>query len=198
MSIILPTSPGPSDAVPSYLDWGGTLRPIFGGVLQKLLRLGDRFAIDINLPPLPNESSGRVWVANLMLAQRQGAVLSWPQPGLTVGLPGIPVVNGAGQAGSSIVLRGFTPGYTVRTGQFFSILHGGRRYLHFAAADVVASAQGAMLLPIGPMLRIRPGDGAVCEFAAPKIEGLLDGNTRDWSLSTAMTTGLTFRIMEMK
>ncbi|PTQ64455.1 hypothetical protein C8J45_103304 [Sphingomonas sp. PP-CE-3G-477] len=190
MSVILPNSPAPSDAVPSYLDWGGVLRPIFGGVLQKLLRLGDRFAIDVNLPPLTTEADGRIWTAMLMLAQRQGAVLSWPQPGLIVGNPGAPAVNGTGQAGSILVLRGFQPGYVVRMGQFFSILHGGRRYLHFAAADGTANAQGLLQLPIGPMLRIRPSDGAVCEFAAPKIEGLLDGNTRDWTLNTALMTGL--------
>jgi len=198
MSVALPIHPQPAEAAPAYLDWGGTLRPIFGGAMQKLNRLGDRYALDVTMPPLDNEDHGRAWIAALVVAQRQGAILPWPQPGLVVGAPGAPVVAGAGQAGSTLLLRGFSAGYRMRAGQFVSLIVGGRRYLHMAAAVTVAAGNGTMALPIAPMLRARPGDGALVEVAAPMIEGLLEGDSRGWTLDAALYTGLSFRIVEAK
>ncbi|CAM3282655.1 MULTISPECIES: hypothetical protein [Sphingomonas] len=197
MSIALPLSPSPSSSTPSYLDYGGTLRPIFGGAMQKLTRLGDRFAIEVTLPPLPYAETGMLWIARLIRAQRDGAIFPWPQPDFDTGAPGSPVVNGSGQSGSAINLRGLANGYTVKEGQFFSIIHGGRRYLEQAAATATV-ANGQLSLPITPMLRISPQNGAVVEIAKPMIEGLLDGDARSWSVDLARTVGLTFTITEMK
>lgn len=198
MSIALPADPAPTSAEPAYLDWGGQLRPIFGGAVQKLNRLGDRFALNVVMPVMESADDGRVWVANLVLAQRQGAIMEWPQHSLDVGQPGAPVVDGAGQSGSTLALRGFAPDYAVRIGQFFSLIEGGRRYLHMAAADMLADADGRMALPIAPMLRVRPANGAICEFVQPMIEGFLDGDRRSWSIDTAMFVGLSFSIGEAR
>ena len=198
MSIALPADPAPTRADPAYLDWGGQLRPIFGGAIQKLNRLGDRFALNVVMPVMESADLGRVWVANLVLAQRQGAIMEFPQHSLDVGQPGAPVVDGADQSGSTLALRGFQPGYVVRVGQFFSLIVGGRRYLHMAAADVAADSDGRIALPIAPMLRVRPGNGVIAEFEQPMIEGWLDGDRFSWSLDTAMFVGLSFSIGEAK
>ena len=92
MSVLLPTDPAPAEATPSYLDWGGTLRPIFGGALQKLRRLGDRFALSVNMPPMLSAEDGMTWVARLITARGEGAILPWPQPGFDPGAPGAPKV----------------------------------------------------------------------------------------------------------
>lgn len=198
MSILLPASPQPTDGTtPAYLDYGGILRPILGGALQKLLRLGDRFAIDVVMPTMPTEELGRVWVSRLIQAQRQGAIMRWPQLGFDIGAPGSPVVNGANQSGSTLVMRGFSAAYRVREGQFFSVIHGGRRYLIMATSDVLVGGNGLASVPILPMLRFRPGDGALIE-PTPMIEGLLEGDSREWTLNAAMTVGLNFRITETK
>ncbi|MEB3059408.1 hypothetical protein, partial [Parvimonas sp. D9] len=88
------------------------------------------------------------------------------------------VANGAGQAGSLLSMRGLAAGYTVKEGQYFSIIHGGRRYLHQSADTIAANGAGQIRLPIAPMLRINPQDGAVVEIAKPMIEGILDGDIR--------------------
>ncbi|MDX3884024.1 MAG: hypothetical protein QHC65_06355 [Sphingomonas sp.] len=182
MSIMLPDAPGIRGAVPSLLDFGGVLTPPLGGAAQKLNRTGDRHKILVRLPPMRSEPKGRIYAARLRHAQREGAIIRFPQDGLIIGNPGAPVVDGAGQAGMVLNLRGFTAGYVVREGQFFSIIHGGRRYLYAARADMAAGEDGKMALPILPMLRVSPSDGAVCEFAAPMIEGFLDGGQVDWEL----------------
>lgn len=197
MTVALPSDPGLADAVPAYVDFGGVLRPILGGGAdQKLNRLGDRFALEGTTPPLPLAETGRVWIARLIRAQREGALLAWPQPSLDVGAPGAPVVDGAGQQGSALSIRGLTAGYVLREGQFFSILQSGRRYLHSVMADAVASGTGVAVVAIAPMLRVRPANGAIVEVAEPMIEGFLEGNERSWTLSLAAHVGLSFRVRE--
>jgi hypothetical protein len=198
MSVLLPTDPAPSDATPSYLDWGGTLRPIFGGALQKLRRLGDRFALSVNMPPMLSAEAGMTWVARLIAARGEGAIMPWPQPGFDPGAPGSPQVAVAGQTGSQLLVSGFSFNYRPREGQFFSIIHGGRRYLHVVAADANAGSDGTVTLSIRPMLRVSPAAGAICEFARPMIEGLLMGDEQGWNLSTARTTGLSFGLQETR
>ncbi len=198
MSVALPSHPAPVAAEPSYIDWGGVLRPVFGGALQKLRRLGDRFALAVELPPLDNVELGMAWISALIAARREGAIMNWPLAGFRPGVTGFPVVFGAGNAGSQLPITGLAPGYPVRPGQFFSIIHGGRRYLHEAEAAVTANGNGSVILPIAPMLRISPSDGAVCEFAMPKIEGLLDGDRQSWTLDVALNVGLSFTIMEAR
>lgn len=173
MSILLPQPRLPQKAVPRLIDAGAVQQGGPGGVAQRLNRLGNRFALDVAYPRLRPEPDGRVVASRVRRALTEGALFPFPQPGLTIGSPGTPVVNGAGQQGSTLALRGFAPNYLVREGQFFSIVHGGRRYLHQAREDWLADGAGAMLLPIVPMLRIAPADGATCEFAQPYIEGYI-------------------------
>lgn len=198
MSVLLPTDPAPAEATPSYLDWGGTLRPIFGGTLQKLRRLGDRFALSVNMPPMPSAEDGMTWVARLITARGEGAILPWPQPGFDPGAPGAPKVAQAGQTGTLLLVSGFSANYAIREGQFFSIIHGGRRYLHVVAAGANAGSDGMTTLSIRPMLRVSPAANAICEFAQPMIEGLLTGDEQGWNLSTARTTGLSFGLQETR
>jgi hypothetical protein len=198
MSILLPSDPMPNTAVAELLSWGGVLTPPLGGASLRINRLGDRFRITITLPPRISGDILRVYLARLRRALTQGALMAFPQPGLVIGNPGAPVVNGSGQIGSTIKLRGFVPQYVVREGQFFSIIHNGRRYLHAASADMQASNSGTMDLPIDPLLRILLADGDVCEFAQPMIEGFLSGDSLAWTYTRAKTTPPTFTITEVE
>lgn len=185
MAIELPQPRLPSKAVPKLLDWGADQKAPMGGAFQRLNRLGNRFALEITYPRLKPEPDGRILSSRLRQAKTEGALFPVPQPGLDTGAPGAPVVNGAGQAGLALSLRGFTPGYVVREGQFFSIIHGGRRYLHCASGDAVAAANGGLYVGLYPMLRVKPADGAVCEFAKPYIEGIVAGASIDNELTSA-------------
>lgn len=196
MSILLPAAPGIRTAKPRLRDFGAWLEPPTGGVAQRLNRIGNRFAVDIQVATSRSTDEGRIIAARLMRGLTEGVVLPFPQdfdPG-AVGTD--VVVDGVGQLGSSIRLKGFPAGgYTVLEGQFFSIIYGGRRYLHAAAEDT-ATAAGGCLLPIFPMLRISPNDGAVCEFAQPMIEGFIQGNQLEYALQTAPYLDVSFTMLE--
>ncbi|SNS53108.1 hypothetical protein SAMN06295912_108114 [Sphingomonas laterariae] len=182
MAILLPSTPGIRGATPSLIDAGAVLAGGPGSAAQKLNRLGTRHALTVRLPLMRSEPLGRIYAARLRQAQRDGAIITFPQDGLTIGSPGAPLVNGAGQTGMTINLDGFAAGYQVREGQFFSIIIGSRRYLYSARTATTANGSGQMALPIMPMIRVSPPDNAVCEFAAPKIEGFLTGGQIDWEV----------------
>jgi len=185
MSILIPQPRLPQSAVIRFLDFGGTLTPPGGGAAQRVNRLGSRCAIDILFPRLRPEPDGRVLMSAIRQALVDGALFPVPQPGFHVGEPGAPVVDGAGQLGTTLNIRGFTPEYMGRIGQFFSIIQGGRRYLHHLANQGIADPTGKMAAMIWPMLRVSPDDGAVCEFFKPMIEGFLTGNSVEIELSIA-------------
>ncbi len=196
MAIELPQPRLPQSAIPRLLDWGADQKAPMGGAFQRLNRLGNRFALVITYPRLKPEPDGRILAARLRRAKTEGALYPFPQPGLDIGNPGAPVVNGADQSGSVLILRGFTAGYVLREGQFFSIIHGGRRYLHEASADAVATAAGGMTVSLNPMLRIRPANGAIVEVAKPYIEGIVDGSTIDIEQTIAKSQIPTITITE--
>ncbi|PLR28153.1 hypothetical protein SGCZBJ_03860 [Caulobacter zeae] len=177
------------------VDYGGDLTPYLGGPVQRIERLGSRFALAVELPKLDQEEA-RVWVSRLLQAKRSSGVLGWPQLGNGVGDEGAPRVNGAGQGGTVLSLDGLPPNKAIKEGWFFSLNAGGRRYLHMITADAVASNLGAVTVTIEPMLRIVPPDNAVIELAAPKIEGLVQGNEGAWEPDLAEEVGLSFTLVE--
>lgn len=185
MSIALPTKPGIKSAKIRLLDWNEQLKPILGGVTQVVQRLGTRTSYEFTLPIMAAEPLGRIWASRLRQAKLGGALMRLVQDQFTIGIPGAIIVDGAGQTGSTLNIRGGTPYYAVREGQAFSIIHNGRRYVHFAASDAVLSSSGTAALPIVPMLRFITVDAETCEFGQPMIEGTISGNELAWEVMTA-------------
>lgn len=183
--ILLPNKPGLKTDRPKMIDYGGVLIPPNGGAAQPFMRLGTRHALDFVLPSMPTEPLGRIWSMRLRMAKLFGVLVPFGQDGFWVGAPGAIVVDGAGQAGMTLNVRGGTPHYTIREGQAFSIITAGRRFLYFASGQVMLNAAGKAAVPIAPMLRAFPADGDICEFARPMIQGSLSGNEVAWDRQTA-------------
>jgi len=183
LAIELPTRPGIRRATPRLLDWGGRLVPILGGEVQTLRRLGTRFSLEFELPPVRNEPYGREWAGKLAQAKLEGAIARWVQDGFVPGAAGAVVVDGADQTGSTLSVTGGTPGYPVRYGQFFSLVHDARRYLHMVTTPVRLDADGAADLGILPMLRVIPDDGDTIEMGLPKIQGSLVMDELPWDVT---------------
>lgn len=177
-------------AKPRMIDFGGAVVPPLGGETQTIHRLGTRHAIDITIPLMRTEPDGRNWAADLSLAKLYGAIVHVRQAGFKIGIPGNPVVDGAGQLGSLITLRGFTPGYAMRYGQWLNLTVGGILFLYRAAQMTIAAPDGRMTLPLFPMLRRSPEDGSVVGVADPKLQGSLSGNEVAWTELTSPFTDL--------
>lgn len=196
MPIVLPVPRQPQRATPRLMNMGSWQG---GGADQWIERLGTRWALDVQMPRLRPEPDGREFAAALVNASAAGDTVlwPWPQPGLAIGNPGSPLVNGASQAGKTLVADGFIAGYVMRAGQFFSLIISGRRYLYQMAADATANGSGGASLPLTTRLRISPPDNAFLDVALPVIEGRLAGDGLQWTQAAYRTDPIAFSIEEL-
>lgn len=171
-AILLPARPLPRKWVPHYVSAGGDLSSSAAAATQRILRMGDRWSVTATFLNVKMECGGRDWVAKMLLASRATALWALPLPKGGVGDPGVPVVDGAGQLGMALNVKGATALYPMKAMQWFSLISGGRRYLHMATEATTFDADGKGTLHFVPMLRVSPANNAVLEIAAPKIEGL--------------------------
>jgi hypothetical protein len=195
-AVAIPVLRGYAKATPRFIDFGLTQTPPGGGVSQRLDRLGSRWALDLEFPNTQEGATLRSLLVPLLLARSAGASYPWPQPGLTIGSPGSVLVNGASQTGTTLNVDAFAASYPVQAGQFFSILTGGRRYLHMVTAAVTASGGGVAALSIFPALRTSPADNSPCNFLSPVIEGLIAGQEMAWDHDLDAYVPVSFSIAE--
>ena len=195
MAITLPATPGPRNITARLVSRRRDLEPTFNGPTSRVRRIGSRWSIDFDLPPM-TYSDAMVWVAALTSAEADTVILAVPQPGFSTGVPGSPLVNGANQLGSTIDLDGFSPSYVATVGQWFNITVSSRLYLYQVATEKMASADVMADLAINPMIRASPANNSAADFTTPKIEGFLSGDQTAWTVDTARHVGLSFTITE--
>ncbi|GLT01810.1 MAG: hypothetical protein AB7E60_15245 [Sphingobium sp.] len=198
MAITLPADPAPNGATPFLRDFGGVLTPSLGGPELRINRVGTRFGLRVTMPPLLSDEAGRLFVARLLQARFDRLLMEWPLLDFDPGTPGAPLISAAVSGGSVIGIKGLAAGYQVREGQFFSIVHGGRRYMHMFTAAATASGAGVIAAAtIFPMLRSNLAVNDVLEIAKPMIEGnVLPGDELSWELDVARLVGLAFSVVE--
>lgn len=195
--ITLPEKPAPNGVAPALLDFGLTLRPATGGPVVKVSRAGSRFRIEVTFPPMV-PAVARVFLSRLLEAKRAGHLrIEFPLLGESQGVPGSPVVDGAGQAGTTLKLRGLTPNYRAKEGYWLSIADAtGQHYLENVRGMATAGADGKMTLTVEPPLRHPFPDGAQVFLAQPMVEGFIDGGEWSWSVDVARFSGISFTLEE--
>lgn len=196
--IDLPEWPGPRSVSARVLDFGGFLEPSSGAQVQRINRPGSRYAVTVNMPPLENRKDGRVWVNRLIKGQQEGARLEYPLLDFYPGTPGNFVVDGAGQSGKSLNIKGGTPNYAFHEGQPFSLEIEGQHYLDFVAATAFADASGEATITLTQMLRAEPADGNALHISKPMIEGFIMGDQISWDIALERMIGLSFEIHEAR
>jgi len=117
------------------------------------------------------------------------------QPGLVIPNPGAPLVKGAGQAGTSLVIDGLPNGYVIRKGQFMSVVSAGQRFLYRTKAAATANGSGEVTVQFRTMLRRPPNDNDVVEIAQPMIEGFVR-DLGEWAVGVERLVGLQFTVRE--
>lgn len=198
MAVIeMPSWVVPNAAEPFVRDYGAVLSPFLGGPEQRANRLGTRFGIRLTLPPAPTRDRALIIQSRLMRARDDRLRMEWPQPDFETGNPGAARVSAAVVSGSSVPIKGMTPGYTVKEGQFFNFVHAGRRYLHIFAEERAAGGDGTLSALIWPMLRTSLSNNDVVEIAPPMIEGIVSkGDELSWQISVDRLAAFSFTISE--
>lgn len=116
----------------------------------------------------------RAWLASLR--GRAGRFylhdMSHPTP---AGTATAALVNGAGQAGASLVVDGMGAGATLKAGDYFSV----NGELKMLTADATANASGQATLVFEPPLRVSPADNAVLTLTQPTCTMRLADDAQD-------------------
>lgn len=174
MPILLPTSPQPADANVRLITARNEQEAAFGGNTQRLNRKGSRYAMDVLLPAMFRQDA-MPWLP--VRNEDDTVVMVIPQPGFTIPAEGTPLVDGAGQAGRSLAIKGVAA-QTIKAGRYLSIIHAGeanRRRTYMIDQDVVvpvtAPHTGIVTVHLETLLRQPPSANDVVELFAPKIEG---------------------------
>lgn len=197
MTITLPTTPAPTSGAPLLRDFGGVMTPFLGGPEQLINRVGTRFGIRYTMPIMETADQARVFVSRLLQGRKDRVLMRWPHLSFNPGPVGTPLISAAVTAGSAIVIKDLTANYAAKEGQFFSIVSGGRRYIHMFSGDGTASALGVLSISIFPPLRKSLAVNDVVEMTTPIIEGHVSpGDEMSWELSVEKFAQIQFSVME--
>jgi len=184
MTVALPLLPKQATVAPRLLRFGGDLLSALGGPTQRIVRLGSRFSVDVQLPTLDAECAGR-WVGAMLRADTLGETVSLIVPQLGDGKV-VAAAAGTGAVGASSLA--ITGGANMKAGLLFSFQAGGRAYLHQVTHLISATQIG-----IAPLLRVAI-NGAALNFATPTVEGFVEETA--WSVEFLRFVGQSFSLTE--
>lgn len=192
--IELPVKPKPNKMSPTLLDRGQILR---GASSLRVDRPGSRWRMAFAYPPMKQDQAD-TFTAPLTRAKRQGLRIYLPVR-VPQGIPGSPVVDGAGQSGSTLAVRGFDAGYAARVGFWLTIVEADdTAYLHRMFETVVADGSGDATLEIEPPLRAPFADGDTIHIGKPFIEGFMEGQEWGYDIESDEFTILSLTVEEYR
>lgn len=186
-----------ASAVPEPYAFSGWRRPGLGGALSYESRLGDRWSIRLRTPMMAVEPDWRRWSALFDDAERLGGIFEIPQPGYDVGAPGTPLVDADTASGREVPIKGLTPDYAIRAGQWLSIVSDGYRYADRVAVQAIADSSGDATVRLRNLIRAPLSEGDVVELGAPKIEGAVEILSRP-PLEIERVTSIEFLVTELR
>jgi len=197
--VVMPTEPSaPATVEYSAIDTVAVSVSPFTGQQQTQDWQASFMEASVSMPTLTH-SQAQEWIAFLMSLRGQAKIFQLGDP-LAVsprgsGL-GTPLVDGAGQKGYSIALKGWTPGAVgvLLPGDWIQIGYRIYRSLAIATAD----GAGKLVLSIWPQLREPPADGDAVTLNNTKGLWRLKTNERKWSLTESRYYGMQFEIREAR
>lgn len=196
--IELPPVVVPTSAVAALVDAGGVMRSPLNTSALRVNRPGSHYRVALNFPRIADPALARIVVSRLIRAQQEGLRTWFPTPEDQPAGSGV-LVDGTGAAGRVLPLRGFRPRAAIREGWWLSITDArGRAYLHNVAAAVMADDTGRAAIDLSEALRAPFADGAAVQLVNPPIEGIVDGDAREWSIDVERGLDFTVTIEEAR
>ncbi len=168
--IVLPQQPAPRSFTQTETSFAAMASSPWSGAQQVQLNQGQLWGFSVAYPPMSDDQA-RAWSGTLaQLNGRYGTFLfgdpRWKAP--RGSWAGAPVVDGPGQMGQTLAMRGFTAGAQGLAGDLFQHGSGASARLYKVTADFTADGAGEAQVEIWPRLRISPGDGDSLTLASPK------------------------------
>ena len=176
MSIAWPTL---TRSAPAEMEWAlvantQTFTSPLTNSVQTVELPGARWRVDFTLRNLDEADTA---VLQAFLAQLRGRAgrftlhhFARPAPRGTA--RGTPLVKGASQTGTSLLIDGMTVGATLLPGDFFAV----NGQLKMATATATANGSGEATVSFEPPLRASPADNAVVTLESPTATFMLAGD----------------------
>lgn len=168
---------------------------------QVVVHPGQRWEAEISLPPM-KRADAEAWVGWLLsLRGRSGTfLLGDPLATSPIGNGGgTPLVQGADQTGSTLVIDGCTASQStyLAAGDYIQLGSGASSQLYKVTQTASSDIAGNATLEIWPELRSSPADNATITVDAPKGLFRLSTNEVNWSINEASVFGVTFPAVEV-
>lgn len=193
--ITLPHYAVPGSMQPAFIDYGIFQRGAAGGPTRRVDVPGGRYRVGFTYGPYTMER-GAALITRLIAGKQEGVEVALPLL-RSQGLPGSPVVDGAGQSGKTLDIRGLNAGYICKEGYWLSISNAaGRRYLHNVKTGGTADGSGLLTVTLNEGLRHAFADGAVINLAKPTIQGFVEGQEWQWQIAADRLVPIEFAIEE--
>ena len=184
------------------IDYGHTMWPNTGGRGQRINRDGNKFEMEVTLPPVRSHEDGERLAVLLMKAKREGLRMRVPTFGFDSTVngvpPGAPTITLQVNPPTSIFrIQNFTNQYVPQPGQYFSVTSNGSSYLHKVFRRLGGNVDaGEVNLEAYPVPRALYQVADAVEFEHPVIEGMLVGDSVEWDVRIANLMDIVFTIRE--
>lgn len=195
----LPTAGGIAAITFTVRDAVAVSRSPFSYAQQVFSHGGQQWEADITVTPMSRVDAAE-WVAFLTKLRGQFGTFLLGDPanataqGSAATTPGIPLVAGGSQTGSSLNIDGLPLSATdyLKAGDHIQLGSTTSSRVYMVLNDVTSDGTGAATVDIWPSITTAPVDNAVVTVAG--AEGLfrLSDNARSWQVSEALRYGITF------
>lgn len=172
----------------------------FSAEQQLYVHQGQWWEAEVQLPPMRDRGDAEdVLAAFLSLRGKEGSfLLPAPNTAPRGAGGGTPVVDGAGQTGLTLAVRGgplSTTGW-LKAGDWLQLGSGSATRLHKVLVTANTDGSGECTLDLWPRLRSSPADGATVTISA--CQGLfgLASNRLDYDIGQGMVYGFAFACRE--
>lgn len=168
---------------------------------QVFAHSGQVWMATVTLPPLYADDA-KAWIA--WLVSLRGSVGTFLMGDPVSATPrgsagGTPLVNGAGQTGTTLAIDGATASQTgwLKAGDHIQLGSGTTSRLHMVLQDVDTDGSGNASIDIWPSLRSSPADNAALTLTSPMTKWRLMSGQIGWEwLPAHVEAGLTFSAIE--
>jgi len=154
---------------------------------------GEAWEADVTLPPM-NRADAEAWIAFLVSLRGQHGTFRLHDPSATSPRGTATGMTITGGVGDRTITSVVTSGRTLKAGDYFGIVSGGKYRLHKVLQDYVGTGS-ASNLEIWPALRGSYTNLNV-DLTSPEGEFRLTSNEQAWTIKSASIYGITFGAME--
>lgn len=158
---------------------------------------GARWQATYVLPPMP-PALAAPWRAFLVgLRGRAGRFYGYdPDARIPRGTARAALIDGAGQSGTTLKLKGLGVGQTLLAGDYLAYDTGRGRTLHIVVADATADSSGRMAVLVEPPIRTPPPNDAAAILTEASCVMMLSDDAVGWDGDESSFSLITFSAIE--